>query len=84
MESTFWMTAEETEREIERRSNLIVKYGKAGAARLSQHEITALPRKKHSHRCMACGSAVYCYKTRCTKPQRIELCAWCRPVGLPR
>ena len=36
------------------------------------------PRKKHSHRCLRCGSAVYCYKSRCTLPQRITTCRWCR------
>jgi len=41
-------------------------------------EIT-LPRKKHSHRCATCGQGVYCYKTRCTQPQRLETCRWCPP-----
>ena len=36
------------------------------------------PRKKHSHRCLSCGHAVYCYKTQCAKPQRIEACPACR------
>ncbi len=36
------------------------------------------PRKKHSHRCLKCGSAVYCYKSRCTKPQLVATCQWCR------
>lgn len=44
----------------------------------------ATPRGKHSHRCMTCGEAVYCYKSQCTKPQRVEVCQWCKPVGLPR
>lgn len=26
--------------------------------------------------------AVYCYKTQCTKPQRIEECLYCRPPVL--
>lgn len=44
-----------------------------------------IPRKKHSHRCRSCGYAVYCYKTRCTKPQKIERCGWCRPLpGMER
>ncbi len=40
-------------------------------------EIT-LPRKKHSHRCTICRQGVYCYKTQCMKPQRIEACANCQ------
>ncbi len=40
-------------------------------------EIT-LPRKKHSHRCKVCGQGVYCYKTQCQQPQRIEACANCQ------
>lgn len=35
------------------------------------------PRKKHSHRCKTCGQGTYCYKARCTKPQRVEQCFWC-------
>lgn len=42
------------------------------------------PRKKHSHRCMCCGDAVYCYKSHCTKPQRIERCQWCKPLPAVR
>lgn len=36
------------------------------------------PRKKHSHRCPKCGNAVYCYRTRCQKPQRVQCdnCDW--------
>jgi hypothetical protein len=36
------------------------------------------PRKKHSHRCVRCGGAVYCYKADCTKPQRLDACQYCR------
>ena len=39
------------------------------------------PRKKHSHRCETCGAGVYCYKTACSKPQRIAVCNYC---GGPR
>lgn len=45
-------------------------------------EIT-FPRKKHSHRCRKCGQAVWCYKTQCAKPQRIDECMYCRPVVKP-
>lgn len=38
----------------------------------------SFPRKKHSHRCLKCGEAVWCYKARCTKPQRVVACQWCR------
>jgi hypothetical protein len=36
------------------------------------------PRKKHSHRCRICGQGVYCYKTHCQLPQRIDACANCQ------
>ena len=38
------------------------------------------PRSRHSHRCKECGDAVACYKSKCTLPQRVELCGWCKPV----
>lgn len=38
------------------------------------------PRKRHSHRCLNCGgNAVACYKQRCTLPQRVQNCQFCRP-----
>lgn len=43
----------------------------------------ALPRGRHSHRCLNCGRtgrsarAVACYKSKCTKPQVVETCGWC-------
>jgi hypothetical protein len=40
-------------------------------------------RKKHSHRCKRCGDAVYCYKTACTKPQRIDECSYCAHTPQP-
>ena len=44
----------------------------------AQHRLFDLPRKKHSHRCRRCGSAVYCYKTQCQKPQRVDRCQYCK------
>lgn len=43
------------------------------------------PRKRHSHRCKGCEqrgqlNAVACYKSRCTRPQLTETCAWCKPA----
>lgn len=43
------------------------------------------PRKRHFHRCETCWAtrkqgAVYCYKTKCSKPQSSEDCALCRPI----
>ena len=44
----------------------------------------AFPRKRHSHTCLTCKTrgqgAVACYKSHCTKPQRIDMCACCRPL----
>ena len=37
-----------------------------------------LPRKKHSHRCQRCNSAVYCYRSQCQKPQRVATCQYCK------
>jgi hypothetical protein len=34
-------------------------------------------RKRHSHRCKCCRYSVYCYKGRCTLPQRIDRCRCC-------
>jgi hypothetical protein len=34
-------------------------------------------RERHSHRCKGCGYSVYCYKAKCTLPQRIERCRCC-------
>jgi hypothetical protein len=42
-----------------------------------QKPLYPFPRKKHSHRCQRCGSAVYCYKTHCQKPQRVTTCPYC-------
>lgn len=42
------------------------------------------PRGRHSHRCQTCGEAEYCYKTKCTKPQKIEVCTWCNPRQIAR
>ena len=36
MQSTFWMTAQQTEDEIKRRERLIAKYGEQGLANLEQ------------------------------------------------
>lgn len=36
MKPTFWMTAEETERELKRRENLLAKYGEQGLANLER------------------------------------------------
>lgn len=38
-------------------------------------------RGKHSHRCGRCGQGTYCYKAGCQKPQKIEICFYCRPTG---
>ncbi|MEY2411048.1 MAG: hypothetical protein QOF48_3718 [Verrucomicrobiota bacterium] len=48
------------------------------AVPLPQRTPSAGPRKKHSHRCKRCGQGVYCYKTHCTKPQRVTTCTGCR------
>jgi len=40
-------------------------------------ETFSFPRKKHSHRCALCRQAVYCYKSHCTKPAKIEACPNC-------
>ncbi len=41
------------------------------------------PRGRHSHRCKGCElrngqGAVACYKSKCTKPQLVAECEWCR------
>ena len=40
------------------------------------------PRKRHSHRCMGCNdlNSVACYKSQCSKPQRVNQCQYCRPL----
>ncbi len=43
----------------------------------------SFPRGKHSHRCKGCQErngqgAVACYKAKCTKPQLVATCEWCR------
>jgi hypothetical protein len=44
------------------------------------------PRKRHSHRCQTCKGrqgqrAVACYKQKCTKPQSVEDCIFCRALA---
>jgi hypothetical protein len=34
-------------------------------------------RGKHSHRCLSCGEGVYCYKSACAQPQKLDRCSWC-------
>lgn len=41
------------------------------------------PRGKHSHKCKGCEergqvNAVACYKSKCTRPQLVATCDWCR------
>jgi hypothetical protein len=38
------------------------------------------PRKRHSHRCLFCNppNSTWCYKSKCTQPQRTESCILCR------
>lgn len=46
----------------------------------SQPYTGPFPRKRHSHYCRACGgNAVACYKSQCTRPQRQDVCTWCKP-----
>jgi hypothetical protein len=48
------------------------------ASRRVQYE-GPFPRKRHSHKCLNCGgNSVACYKTRCTRSQRVDSCQWCR------
>jgi hypothetical protein len=34
-------------------------------------------RKRHPPRCKRCRHSVYCYKGKCTLPQRVERCRYC-------
>ena len=41
------------------------------------------PRKRHSHKCTGCEkhgqhNAVACYKSKCTRPQKVSSCGWCQ------
>lgn len=47
------------------------------------------PRGRHSHRCRGCVqrgqvNSVACYKSKCTKPQTVDSCAWCNPSQIAK